>query len=251
MSRETSNETATRQVGKLGCLPGRIPVGLRELTYYVAGDLPKAPPSVEVPKFGDWGMLGNDRYGDCGVAGIQHGFEADATITKERETFATDKQTIDYYLTYTNGQDSGVVLSDFLTYVRKHGYYKQSISAFAPVAVHDIPTLQTAVWMYGFAYTGITVTHGMQVAFGNEKPWDAAACSGPIIGGHCVPVVGYDDHYVYVITWGGVQAITYSAWHSIATEAWAVITGEFETRHGDGRGVSISSLKNDLNKLNR
>ena len=239
-----------RVPGKFGCLPGVIPVGLSTLTYYIAGNLPKAPPSVSVPAFGEWGMLGNDRYGDCGVAGLEHGFEVDATITGERVTFATAEQAIDYYLTYTSGADTGVVLAQFLAYVRQHGYFGQTIEAFAPVAVNDVPTLQTAVYLYGFAYSGIKVTAGMQQAFAANAPWDGAACSGPILGGHCVPIVGYDDHYLYVITWGAVQRITYSAWHSIATEAWAVITGEFEKKHGDGRGISISALKSDLNKLN-
>ena len=238
-----------RPFGKLGCLPGNVPTNLKMLTYYVAGDLPKAPVAVPVPTFSPWGMLGNDRYGDCGVAGLQHGFEADATITKTKERFATEQQTIDYYLKYTNGQDSGVVLSDFLNYVRKHGYYDQKITAYAPVATHDVPTLQTAIFMYGFAYAGITVTASMQKAFARHAAWDATACSGAIVGGHCIPVVGYDDHYLYVITWGGVQRITYSAWHNISTESWAIITSEFEAAHGDGRGVSISALKTDLNRL--
>ena len=245
-----AEKTMRRQAGLLGCLPGQIPVGLREFTYYVAGDLPKPPTSVAVPSVHDWGMLGNDRYGDCGIAGLQHGFEADAVITKERERFASAEQVIEYYLDYTSGADTGVVLSQFLAYVRQHGFYSQSVSAFAPVAVHDVPTLQTAVWMYGFAYCGITVTANMQKAFESERAWDGAACSGPIVGGHCVPIVGYDDHFIYVVTWGAVQPITYSAWHAISTESWAVITGEFEKRHGDGRGISISALRSDLDKLN-
>jgi hypothetical protein len=239
-----------RPFGKLGCLPGKIPVGLRDITYYVAGDLPKAPPSVKMPAVANWEMLGNDRYGDCGVAGLEHGFMADANIVKARETFANADQTIAYYLKYTNGQDAGVVLADYLNYVRSHGFYKNKVSAYAPVSTNDVPTLQTAIFMYGFAYTGIAVTHEMQVAFQEHKPWTSDVCSGPIIGGHCVPLVGYDDQYLYLVTWGGIQAISYSAWHAIATEAWAIITGEFETKHGDGRGVSISTLRKDLDKLN-
>jgi len=239
-----------RIAGLLGCLPGTIPVGLRSLSYYVAGDLPKAPASVAVPEFGDWGMLGNDHYGDCGVAGLEHGFEADATITGARETFAPDEQAIDYYLQYTHGIDAGVVLADYLNYVREHGYYGKTISAYAPINIHEIPTLQTAIWLYGFAYSGIKVTREMQMAFQQNTPWDHVACSGEIVGGHCVPIVGYDDNFLYLITWGGGQAISYSAWHLIATESWAVITGEFEAKHGDGRGISISTLKADLDKLN-
>lgn len=238
-----------RPFGKLGCLPGQIPVGLRDLTYYVAGSLPKPPPSVAVPAFPDWGMLGNDTYGDCGVAGLQHGLEADATITHENESWATADQAVSYYLQYTQGQDSGVVLSQYLAYVRAHGYFGKHVHAYAPVAVNDIPTLQLATFMYGFAYTGIQVTSAMQLAFQNHQPWDGVAVSGPVIGGHCVPVVGYDDQFVYIITWGGVQAITYSAWHAIATEAWAIISGEFVARNGDGRGISLAALTADLDRL--
>jgi len=194
-------------------------------------------------------MLGNNEVGDCGVAGLEHVFMADAFITSTTEPEASDTEAKNYYFKYTDGQDSGVVLSSYLEYVRKNGYYKHSIAAYAPVAVHDIPTLQNAVNIFGAAYTGITVTAAMQQAFANHEPWDGTAVSGPIIGGHCVPIVGYDDQFVYIVTWGGIQAITYSAWHRISSEAWAIITGEFVARGGDGRGVAIDALQADLNSL--
>ena len=239
----------SRTAGKLGCLPGKIPVGLKDLSYYIAGPLPKPPPKVDVPAVPSWGMLANDRLGDCGVAGLEHLFMADASITLEKESEASDQQAADYYLKYTGGQDTGVVLSDYLAYVRRHKYYSRKVDSYAPVNVHDVPTLQTAIDLYGAAYTGITVTAGMQQAFENGTPWDAQACSGPIEGGHCVPIVGYDDQLLYLVTWGGIQAVTYSAWHQISTEAWAVVTGEFVARNGDGRGVSLSALRADLDRL--
>lgn len=239
----------SRPYGKLGCLPGKIPVGLHDLNYYVAGSLPAPPPSVAVPENSDWGMLGNDQKGNCGVAGIEHGFEVDATITQTTEQFPTAEQNIEYYLTYTDGRDSGVVLSDFLAYVRKTGFYGHTVSAYAPVAVHDIPTLQNAVSLFGFAYSGITVTEAMQQAFSEHQPWTTETLRSPVAGGHCVPCVGYDDHFLYVITWGGVQAISYSCWAQIATESWAVMTGEFVTANGDGRGISLSALTADLDRL--
>lgn len=238
-----------REFGKLGRLPGKVPVGLHELSHYVAGSLPKPPVSVPVPDYPNWGMLGNDTEGDCGVAGLEHGLECDATIVHEHESFPDASQAIEYYLTYTDGQDSGVVLSDYLAYVRQHGYYGHTVSAYAPVAVHDIPTLQTCIDFFGFAYTGITVTEAMQQAFSEHEPWTTALLDSPVAGGHCVPLCGYDDQLLYAITWGGVQAITYSAWHQISSEAWAVITGEFVAHNGDGRGVSLSALNADLNSL--
>lgn len=52
---------------KLGRLPGQIPAGLRDLTFYAAGPLPAPPASVAVPAVPaqpdgtPWGMDDNDR----------------------------------------------------------------------------------------------------------------------------------------------------------------------------------------------
>jgi len=194
-------------------------------------------------------MLGNDQYGDCGPAGLQHGFEADATIAHETEQWPTTEQVVNYYLDYTGGKDDGVVLADFLAYVRAHGFYDHHVHAYAPVRVQDVQLLHTSVWLYGFAYTGIVVTAGMEDAFANGQPWTTNLLDSPVQGGHCVPIVGYDDHYLYCVTWGQVQPITYPAWHYIASEAWAVLTGEFMARHGNGRGINIDALIADLDKL--
>lgn len=233
---------------KLGRRPGRIPVGLRDLSYYVAGELPQAPPRTDYPTF-TWGMLGNDKVGDCGVAGLEHGFEADAVVVHEQETWPDTAEAVHYYFDYTGGQDSGVVLSDYLEYVRKNGYYGHHVHAYAPVEVANLPLLHTCVWMYGFAYTGITVTNAMQEAFSNGQPWTTSLLNSSVAGGHCIPLVGYDDQYLYAVTWGKIQPITYPMWHYIASEAWAVLTGEFVAHHGNGRGVNLDALVADIKKF--
>ena len=236
-----------RVAGKFGRRPAVFPAGLRDLTYYVAGSLPKPPPSVPVPPVSDWGMLGNNTYGDCGVAGCEHLFMADAADAKETESFPSDAQAVAYYLNYTGGQDSGVVLSQYLTYVRAHGYYGHAVKAFAPVSVQDVPTLQTAIYLYDGAYTGITVTQAMMDAFGQGEPWTLEMAQGEPIGGHCIPLIAYDSTYLYAVTWGGIQKIEYSAWHAMSSEAWAVIPGELAG--GDGHGVNLAALQADLDKL--
>lgn len=238
-----------RTAGLLGCLPAQFPGTLCDLTFYVAGALPAPPPEVAAPAVSNWQMLGNDQYGDCGVASLEHTFMADAVITHETEPEADDAQAVSYYLDYTGGQDTGVVLSQYLQHVRSTGYYGHTVHAYAPVKVHDIPTIQTVVNMYGAAYTGITVTAAMQSAFGAHDPWTLQVCSGQVIGGHAVPIVGYNDEYLTIVTWGGLQNITYSAWHHISSEAWGVITGEFVAANGDGRGINLSALTADLDKL--
>lgn len=242
-----------------GCLPGHIPAGLGFLPDYRAGGLPAVPGVCVPPVVNEgtdgtpWGIDGNDKLGDCGVAGLNHGFMATAAMTglAGSESWPSTGDVTAYYMTYTGGQDTGVVLADFLAYARREGFFGHSVQAYAPVAVHDMPSLHFTVDAYGFAYTGIRVTGRMLEEFRTGHPWGLGSFVGaPVVGGHCVPVVGFDEKALYVVTWGKVQAVSYPGWHYMATEAWAVITGEVAARGDDGRGISLAALEADLGRLN-
>ncbi len=194
-------------------------------------------------------MDGNDTYGDCGVAALNHLLMAAAKTTAQAEAFPSADQLVAYYLAYTGGQDTGVVLSDFLAYARAQGFLGHSVCAYAPVGVHDIPTLLYAVSAYDAAYCGITVTEAMQQEFADGKPWTMESLQSPVLGGHCVPVVGYDSAFLYCVTWGSVQPVAYPAWHCLSAEAWAVIPGEIEAAGTDGHGISLAALQADLARL--
>lgn len=240
---------------KFGLLPGYVPAALKDLTHYAAGDLPTAPPKVDVPEVPaqddgtPWGVDGNAEYGDCGVAGLDHLFMAVASATAESETWPTADEIVQYYLSYTGGKDSGVVLADFLAYVKAKEFFTHTVKAYAPVSVHDIPTMHYAINAYGAAYTGIAVTQAMQQAFAEGKAWDLDDLLSPVAGGHCIPIVGYDSSALYAVTWGKVQPITHSAWHFMSSEAWAVIPGEITAKGDDGRGINLAALEADLAKL--
>lgn len=232
----------------LGKRPPLFPGGLGLLSAYVAGRLPQAPSKVTVPTVSDWGVLGNDRYSDCAWAGYQHLGMADAAITAEQESWPSAAQLIKGYLAYNHGQDVGAVLSQLLAFLRGYGFFGHSLDSYAPVSVSDLTTLRTCVWMLGAAYCGITVTQGMQAQFG-QGPWTPPEPDDPAEGGHCVPIVGYDSQFLYVITWGAVQPMTYPCWHQQGDEAWACLTGEFVTANGDGRGINLAALRQDLDGL--
>ena len=252
------NRPPERRAGKLGALPGHVPNGLYDLTWYVAGALPKAPLKVAPPvppanaDGTAWGMDGNDTYGDCGVAGVNHGEMTVDVDTKTSLLPLTADQIVQYYMTYTGGQDNGVVLADFLAYVRSKGWFGRKLAAYAPVSISDFATLQFAINAYGYAYTGIAVTDLMMQAFQAGEPWTAATFQdGSVEGGHCIPLVGYDSENLYAVTWGGIQAIQYSAWHLMSSEAWACIWGEVPAAGLDGHGVNLKSLTADLNSLRK
>lgn len=248
-------------VRKLGRRPALIPAGLRDLTYYAAGPLPAAAASVAIPQVADWNLLGNgpdpalpeypQGLGDCGVAGLEHGFMAAAADTAATETFPDSEQAAGYYLTYGDGQDNGVVLSQYLGYVEQNGYYGLEVSAYAPVSVHDISTLRFAVDAYDFAYLGITVTQAMMDAADGPAPWTwtLEETSGDVLGGHCIICVGYDSTWLYCVSWGEIVRVAYPAWHQIGDEAWAVLVGEVSSGGTDGHGLNLAALHADIGRL--
>jgi hypothetical protein len=239
-----------RIAGLLGRLPALIPESLHEIEHYFAGSLPQAPASVAVPSVPVWGMGGNDTYGDCGVIGLGHGFMAAAGDTAQTETFPDDAQDVSYYLAYTGGEDDGVVLSAYLGYVRANGFYGHTVGAYVPVNAKNLSHIRFSVWAYDFCYSGISVTAEMMTAFSAGEPWTLTEAQGTPVGGHCVPVVGYDSQYLYVVTWGAIQPVAWSAWDVMTSEAWAVLTGELTAAGTDGHGLNLAALQADLARLN-
>ena len=234
---------------KYGRLPAQFPGQLRTLSHYVAGALPAPPPSVRVPgEHYAWGMLGNDTYGDCGVAGLEHGLEAQALVAHgivNAPPSAT--QAVDYYLAYTGGQDTGVVLSDFLNYTRQHGYYGEKVSAYAPVNHTSVTEMRQAIALFDFAYTGIRVTARMEDEYAAGQDWTLESLNSETVGLHCVPATAYGSHRATVITWGKLQPVAWAAYVAMMDEAWVVLTGELS--QGDGRGINYTQLQADLNQL--
>ena len=46
-----------------------------------------------------------------------------------------------------------------------------------------------------------------------------------------------------------MQPIAYSAWSRIASEAWAIISGELVSKSSDGHGINLAALQADLGRL--
>jgi hypothetical protein len=69
------------------------------------------------------------------------------------------------------------------------------------------------------------------------------------MGGHCIVIVGYDPHYLYAVTWGGIAPLTYGWFQAYCDESWAIITQEV-AEAGDGpSGLNLAALQKDLDAL--
>ena len=229
---------------KFGRLAARHPVGLRDFVAYLKDPLPKAPEVLKAPDLADWGMLGNDQYGDCTIAGAAHLDMANALENSETVPTISTQQAVSTYLALTGGADTGLVEADVLQTWREKGLFSEKNAGYAPVDHRSFAELRSVTAAFGGTYLGIAVPAPAQQQFAEGKPWalTGTAADRDIIGGHCVPAVGYDRKYLYVVTWAKLQAATWEWVKMYLEEAWAVATEEDER-------VDAAALAQDLARL--
>lgn len=232
---------------KLGKKPAVRPHGLASFSSYYLGRLPTPPPKVAPPDVSQWYMLGNDEYGDCVFAGMGHTIIASNAEVSEHDAVPDDAAVVKDYLDYNDGQDVGANEFDVLNRWREEGFFGgNKIVGFAPVN-DNVNEVQTAISLYGVCFVGVALPMSAQQQFADGQPWSVVE-NDPIEGGHCIVFVGYDDKYLYAVTWGRIQAVTYQWWARYGDEAWAIIT-QAEKEKGGGPTVDLATLQHDLNAL--
>lgn len=231
---------------KLGRLPAVRPVALADLAVY-ASALPAPPAAVDVPK-APYPIDGNDRYGDCTIAGVAHLIAAWNAEVKDNDHVPNGNQVVAQYFKLSGGTDTGLNEHDVLRTWQRSGLFGHRIAAYAPVQPTDIAGLHRAVAFYGGAYLGIECPESCQEQFQAGKPWTYEP-DAPIEGGHCIVALGYDAHYVYCATWGGVAPVTYAFLAHYLEETWAVIPAQFVDKGHDALGVNLAALQGAISKL--
>jgi hypothetical protein len=239
------------QTLKLGKGPAVRPHVLSDLAAYTTKKIPDPPSSVDYySSIGrtDWGMLGNDQYGDCTIAGAAHAVMAWNSEAKMSDPVPGSDQVLAQYNQITGGKDTGCVESDVLTLWRKHGLFGDNqIDGFAPVDPKNLVEIHQAIAFYGGAYIGVRLPQSAMEQFNKGQPWTVVQGS-PIEGGHCVHLVGYDSTYVYAVTWGQVVQVAYPWLATYIDECWAIISQEFVKVHG-GPLLDLATLQADISKI--
>lgn len=243
--------TDVRQHGHLGRHPVVKPPPLPKIANYIE-TFPTAPPAfTDFETFpGPWGMLGNDRLGDCTWAGAVHLEMYNAWLSQVQASFPNDQQVGDAYLAYNNGQDTGDNEFQLLQYWQSTGLFGSKIVGFAPVDYANHTEVNATIPAFGGLYIGVNLPSVAQQQFDSNKPWDLtnSDLDNQIEGGHCVILVGFDSAFLYCITWGKVQPLTWNWLQRYCEESWAIITQELDTNKV---GVNVSQLQQDIQQLSQ
>lgn len=250
-----------RRAGKLGKLGKRKDPRTIQLNDYIPAGAPPIPPSVEYweRKLGYWGMLANDSIGDCTIAAAGH-MVAMWSAYSGYEFLPSDGQVIANYSVITGynpadpATDQGAVEIDVLNYWRNKSMLGRAIEGYAAVNIANQEQVCQAVFLFGGVYIGFSVPQSAMDQFNSGQPWDVVGNDGGIVGGHAVPVLGYDAQYLYCVTWGQVQKMTWAFWKNAAyvDEAYAILSADWFGAKGlTPAGFGVDELRKDLGLMGK
>lgn len=193
----------------------------------------------------DWPMYLNDQLGDCTEAMVGHIIESVSTygsaidVIEDYDVLAAYER-VSGYNPDDPSTDQGAVLQDVYGDWRKTGVGGHKALCFAQVNHENLTEVKTAVERFGAVGLGIVVTQDMMDDFQAGRPWSRT--TGEQLGGHAVPVVGYDQQFVYVVTWGKVQPMKWGAYVAATDEAWCAVLPEWFSGGRDPEGLDLHGL---------
>jgi hypothetical protein len=222
--------------------------------------LPAAPVSVDWTKgVSTWGMMRNDTIGDCTCAAIAHAIQIWTKNAAAEQTLSDDSvvklySAITGYNPKTGANDNGAVESDVLKYWLRNGVEGHHLDAFVSLQPHSIEDIKDAVWLFGGCYIGLSLPKSAQAQIGGLWTVPASGLSGDGApgswGGHAVYVVGYDARGLTVITWGGLQRMSWNFWWAYCDEAYGLLSRDWIAKNGiAASGFNFAALSMDIQAL--
>ncbi len=245
-----TKQPAARRYGKAA---PHFPTGLQEYQSYLnpAAKLP-APPEVlhRYQQVIRWPLDGNDIYGDCSMAAAAHAIHAWNIATRQSHPVPNTDEVLTEYFKLTKGADIPLVEAEVLKLWHRSGLWGHRILGYTPVNLQNIHLIKQAVYLYGLVFVGVRLTHSAEHQWKQQKDWALKRGweSEAIIGGHAIPIIGYDRDSFYVVTWGRVQRMTLAWWHAYGDEAWAIFPIQLKEAGGCDH-LHLDRLHADLKNI--
>lgn len=229
-----------------------------------SGVLPTAPDEVDYSSKAMESisrMYGNDRLGDCVIAGLCHVRGVTSGNAGSCVTFTDDQiegmySAIGGYVLGNPSTDNGCNELAALSYLTTQGFPDGvKLAGFASLDATNREQVKSSIWLFE------------NVVFGMELPvsWLNPDSSGFVWGvsgdpvprnGHCVVGVGHNESGVIVSTWGMLGTVT---WDAVAKYASQTGGGELHVAlvpdaiaRATGRtpaGFDLSALEGDLTEF--
>jgi hypothetical protein len=240
---------------KLGCQPPRRDMRTLRLANYLTAELPPIPTARKwsADTTATWGMMQNDRLGDCTCAGAGHAIQtwtaaAGAEVTITDSAVVAAYEAVSGYDPAYPETDNGAVMLDVLNYWRKNGIGGHRIGAFMAVNPLNQAHVRAAIELFGGIYVGARLPLSAQ----EQAIWDVPE-AGSVgrgapgsWGGHCIFTPDFDPDGFNCVTWGALKRMTSDWWITYVSEAWAIISADFLVDGKSPNGFDLPALQADL-----
>jgi hypothetical protein len=219
--------------------------------------LPPPPPARDWTHAAapDWGMMQNDRIGDCTCAAAAHAIQV-WSANHSTEITLVDGDVVAAYAAITGYKpddpttDNGAVELDVLRFWGSTGIGGHKISAYAALEHANRTHVESAINLFGCAYIGAALPLSAQ----SQTVWDVAAPNQHTAdyapgswGGHAMIAVAYSRVGVLLVTWGALKLVTWEWWLTYVEEAYAVLGPEWADDQAVApNGFDLAALRADL-----
>ena len=247
---------------KLGKKPARAgAVRFRLASYADASALPPLPAT-----FGhdvligarQWGMLANDRYGDCVWAGAAHETMLLAREAGKVVSF-TDAGVLGDYAAATGFDparpetDQGTDMQEAAAYRRGAGIadargVRHRIAAYLALEPGNVTHLYLATYLFGVAGIGLSLPVSAIDQARRGEAWDVVD-GAPNEGGHYVPLVARRADGLHVVSWGAVQVMSERFLQQYCDEAIAYVSQDCLVEQRSPENFAYDDLIRDLAAL--
>lgn len=246
---------------RLGKLPARPDaVSFKFASFANLAELPTPPTKFgHAPSGYTWQMLGNDRAGDCVFAGAAHetmlwNLEANSTVVFDDTSVLSDYSAVTGFNPNDPNSDQGTDMQVAASYRRKTGVVDSSgkrhtVAAYLAITPGNRVEVKQAIYLFSNVGIGFRFPASAMGQFHAGKAWTVVA-SSPIEGGHYTPAIGYDSRYVYVVSWGKLQKMSWGFFNKYCDEAVVYLSAEYLTADKSLEGFDLATLQADLAKLN-
>ena len=192
-------------------------------------------------------MFGNDKYGDCVIAGRAHQTLRFEHIDQDTILKITDEDVITEWRKENGNTEDGLIVLDSLTLWRNEGWMidgkNYKIKAFAQNNPHDINEIKTTIFNNIGIGLGLAMPDSWDSEFNTGKPWKNISLPPNPRNGHYVYVMGYDESGLTCITWAKRQKMSWAFFIKYTDEAYAIMD---ET---DMKKVDVDAVKAFLENL--
>ena len=207
-----------------------------------------------------WGMLGNDRYGDCVIAGGDHEIMMLNAMNGINVRFNAKATLSDYaaltgFDPITGANDNGTNMRAALNYRRRIGLIdadgkRHLIGGYCSLEAGNFAEHLQALRIFDCVAIGFEVTESAMEQFSYDKPWTYVRDNN-IIGGHYIPIVGRPTaESLDTITWACIQRMSKSFFYHYNDESYGFFTEESLKNGKTPEGFDITGLRNAITKFN-